>query len=62
MANQRAKNKKSLSGWVDESIAAEVRRIAKENKIPKSEAMEMLVKEGMAIYKANHDKKGNENG
>jgi hypothetical protein len=62
MANQRAKNKKSLSGWVDESIAAEVKRIAKENKIPKSEAMEWLVREGMEVYKTKRDQKGNKNG
>jgi len=62
MANQRAKNKKSLSGWVDEDVAAEVNRIAEEKHIPKSEAMEMLVKEGMAVYNAQHEKKGKKNG
>lgn len=62
MANQRAKNKESLSGWVDEALAAEVKRIAKEKHIAKSEALEMLVKEGMAAYKAQHEKKGKKNG
>ena len=57
MANQRAKNKKSLSGWVDEAVAAEVERIAVEYKIPKSKALEMLVKEGMEVYRTQKDKK-----
>jgi hypothetical protein len=62
MANQRAKNKESLSGRVDEALAAEVKRIAKEKKIPKSEALELLVKAGMAVYKTRQDKRGNQNG
>lgn len=59
MSNQRAKNKESLSGWVDEAVAAEVKRIAREYKIPKSEAMEMLVKEGMAVYKTRREREEN---
>lgn len=61
MANKRAEGKESLSGWVDETVAAEVKRIAVEYKIPKSQAMEMLVKEGMAVYRTRK-KKGKKNG
>ena len=61
MANQRAEGKESLSGWVDEDVAADVKRVALEYDIPKSQAMEMLVKEGMAVYRTRKNK-GKKNG
>lgn len=45
MPNQRAKGKKVIGTWVDDQTVAELDRIAKRLKLPRSKVIEMIIED-----------------
>lgn len=50
MPNKRKKGLESVTGWVEESLKAELQKIADDRKIPLARLVVTILKEQAAIY------------